>query len=878
MVKFDIKTFAAATGRSGSIADALGTTYGIPSCIMNLGKEALSMIPTEVLVPMRDQIEEAKDASTAVEKKTAAKLRADTGISEFAGDSGKYTLTSSSSKLGAESADGDSEFSLANLMGSIGTAISTGSQIYNNVQASVAQMEALEECLDKYAQLKSYSDGNAVGKVDSATADAIRVKAYGVAIESSLDSLKFQVSAQNSLDDIDSVIVDRIIDPSLEPVPLDTSSLSGGLTEEIFRLTAGPPRSTAGKIILSVDGLYFDSQTGGLEPALLELQSRVPSIENSNAWKLEFDPNLGGKGIPTTVAALDGYFNTIFDPNIIDDSPFLEPYYLQDITLQDIVGQKNRRLYDLSGQLTSFIDSGSSQALIDNSRQVMISETSQFVIKANKRKKQIELAVKMPNIYGKGQIYAPGSVPVNDFSYLEGVNFLFDVEQQRQITLKQDDVDSCVLPLETRFTQQIENNNQISLNHLLINRIGKASMIDNADASAAASISINEPISERGLISIYNLLSVRLSETNGIDYGVFNGANTGSSHNAQLVGDVSSTFTLGLGVPYLKGVANPSNSEVSSISSMGSYIKLPPKKEFQDLLYTREGATFESWVHIPAFSSYDLGADASGLYRLLLANENTGLKSSASAQEDILNLSFDNNLTTTNGLVFGFTRDRRFTKESMPSNLPADNLYNDSVLVLAPTLSYDISSAGFINSRAVDVCNSTSSWLGMTAPVSSTVNGVSLSSCEDEFCHIVLTLDPLNNSIKYYLDGVSIATSSYEGVFGISPVKKTPKIPSVFQENSFRYNSTYVSESSVAAAKVGPDLDDFFTPWIIGGGYTDGNPDGNFMGGEYGGKVSGLKGHVGSVKLYSRPLTDAEVLINYTASKNFFKNIAVSGI
>ena len=254
------------------------------------------------------------------------------------------------------------------------------------------------------------------------------------------------------------------------------------------------------------------------------------------------------------------------------------------------------------------------------------------------------------------------------------------------------------------------------------------------------------------------------------------------------------------------------------------------------------------------------------------------MRSDVSAQSDILNLSHDNNLTSTNGLVFGFTRDRRFTRKSMPSNLPANNLYNDSVLVLAPTLSYDISSAGFINSRAVDVCNSTSSWLGMTAPVSSTVNGVSLSSCEDEFCHIVLTLDPLNNSIKYYLDGVSIATSSYEGVFGISPVKKTPKIPSVFQENSFRYNSTYVSESSVAAAKVGPDLDDFFTPWIIGGGYTDGNPDGNFMGGEYGGKVSGLKGHVGSVKLYSRPLTDAEVLINYTASKNFFKNIAVSGI
>ena len=56
----------------------------------------------------------------------------------------------------------------------------------------------------------------------------------------------------------------------------------------------------------------------------------------------------------------------------------------------------------------------------------------------NKRKKQIELAVKLPNIYGRGQVYPPGNIPVNDFSYLEGVNFLFDVEQQRQIILKQD--------------------------------------------------------------------------------------------------------------------------------------------------------------------------------------------------------------------------------------------------------------------------------------------------------------------------------------------------------------------------------------------------------------------------------------------------------
>ena len=65
---------------------------------------------------------------------------------------------------------------------------------------------------------------------------------------------------------------------------------------------------------------------------------------------------------------------------------------------------------------------------------------------------------------------------------------------------------------------------------------------------------------------------------------------------------------------------------------------------------------------------------------------------------------------------------------------------------------------------------------------------------------------------------------------------------------------------------------------MLGGGYTDGNPDGNFMGGEYGGKVSGLKGYLGCTKFYSKPLTDGEVLNNYKASSNFFKNINVTDL
>ena len=48
---------------------------------------------------------------------------------------------------------------------------------------------------------------------------------------------------------------------------------------------------------------------------------------------------------------------------------------------------------------------------------------------------------------------------------------------------------------------------------------------------------------------------------------------------------------------------------------------------------------------------------------------------------------------------------------------------------------------------------------------------------------------------------------------------------------------------------------------------------GNFMGGTYGGIISGLKGYLGSFKMYSKPLNSEEVLNNYKAQMNFFKNI-----
>ena len=47
----------------------------------------------------------------------------------------------------------------------------------------------------------------------------------------------------------------------------------------------------------------------------------------------------------------------------------------------------------------------------------------------------------------------------------------------------------------------------------------------------------------------------------------------------------------------------------------------------------------------------------------------------------------------------------------------------------------------------------------------------------------------------------------------------------------------------------------------------------NFMGGQWGGKKSGLYGFLGSLKLYNRAITLEEVTANYTGQRGFFENI-----
>lgn len=903
MAKFDTKTFLELTGKGTSPIGALGTSFGMPSCMVNLASEAggalLNLLPSPVLRAVRSSTANGAARADDVTKALSAKLRAFTGIIEYDTEDGIFRFVSDSSRNGLDSDEGGVLNALGGFLAAAGAVAGFAGKMYTNYQSTVAQINSISDCIKSFKEYLDYTGGNAgdrkaeLAALDPDAYQALLDSQFGSDVAYMEDAINFKLKAENQLRAIDSVLSARRKDPSLEPeFTSDYADLVNGaglkieteptvVTEEVFRLDYGPPLSKSGRFVLSIDGLFYDSQTSGIVPALLEIESRKEEIPTGNLWSLEQDPNLGGRGIPTTISDLQYYVNTILDPNIIDDSNPLLRFYNQDNIYLDLVGQKNRKIFDVSSNLAGIEASGGSEALIANLRQVMLSEASHFIHKINKRKKQIELAVKIPVLYGKGSIYEPGQIPVNDFSYLEGINFLVDIEKQRSITINQADVEGVVLPLEVKYTKQIDSVDPIVFDHLLINTIASGTIVSNPSGLSGPSISVNQAVVGEGLFAMYNYLTLSSTQASSTNYRLHNSSSKGIDYNAKLVGQTSSILDLGVGIAYFDGVAKVNPNDTSEVSALGSFAVLPEKREFQDFLYSRNGATFETWIHMPEldgqYYGFNTDADTFGLYRLILANENTGSTSSTASQDDITRLRRDNSSSNVRGLIFGFTRDRRFTQGAEPSNAEDDNRVERACLVLAPTQSFDSSSVGFIHNNLID-CNTLNSWHGMSIHTSSVINNKSLSTCGLEFCQLALTFNPNRNKISIYFDGTLLATSSYQDVFGVNPMVDMPNIPSFKKLNSFDYAEANLASACADSVKNSLRTGSYFTPWILGGGFTDGNPNGNFMGGEYGGTISGLKGYLGATKFYNRPLEPHEVLNNFDATKNFFKNIDVPNL
>lgn len=890
-MQFDIKKAAAVLGSGPGITstpvDAIGMAFGIPRCLVGLSKDVMRALPSSVIQDVSKSLQEGRDFATDRTKDIVKKIFLNTGIIEFDTETGLLRLVAADSSYGLDS---DYQQGLEGL-NAIVSAAQAGATMWRNIENIGDQVQNIVGCIGKLKDANRFASTNSSLLRSGVDYDSSAIQSveeqYELEIAQVKSASNFIASANSTLRLASEVLRERIINPALEPVFVEDPIFSGTTfsqtpdgqpdeeSETIFDLVYGPPRSKKGTFILSVDGLYYDT---GRED-VYDISAIVPSDRiplAGDRWKFEQDPNLGGKGDAVSIKSLNRFFSTIFDENIIDDSEDLAPFYENDHFLQTLISQKDKHIYDLSSEISKLeaLD-GSGDAMVINLKNSLASQTARHFEKINKRKKQIEIAIKAPSYYGEGAVFNTSSdIPINDFSYLSSVRLPLALEKQKKLVFRQGEVSSIVLPIRPTFVTSESRGEAVNMDHLVVPNIGKGSIIRSAssyDSSNATVLSLTDNITTDKLSIIYNFLEPEVLSNPGSDtYQVLNCATFTLSGNGQMIGKSSpQTFPSGLSIPYFEGIGD--FSTVNYISSVGSYVKLPDISPLRNLLYTADGCTFDFWVHMPDLSdSAWTNNGVSSLHRLVLACENNG-GGITYDEPNRMPPFFGSNVVR--GMTMGFTRDRQITLGLDPSDEEGDNLTSSSLgFYLAPTQSVNVSDVTFINNQSIDnECPSTEGWHSLFVPASSVVNGKSFLDSSASFMHVSVAISPKNNKVDLYLDSNLMATSSMHDVFGVNPYT-TPAIPS-FHADSFNYSVSTMGESSPLAN--GPSLNNFFTPWILGGGYTDGNiDDGGFMGSNSGLR-SGLDGHLGSFKIYTKALNSIEVLKNYNAQKDFFKNIVI---
>ena len=729
-----------------------------------------------------------------------------------------------------------------------------------------------------------------------------------------------------------------------------------------------PPLSTKGKFILTKTGIYYDSVRGGIEvpdnlEELVECSTIVPP--DSMRWMFDYDPNCGGRGESVTLKQFNEWANTVFDieNSVVEENPDIQAYYKEDRFLQQLIGERNRHLYDLSSYLQDLTDSyckvggtkdftvtteaaceakdgtwyvgyGEDSALYVNQRQSIIAQQSLHENKITRRKKQIQICVLLGG-------FEKGEIPINDFSFLNDRGITIPEAAQSNLIFNPGEVSSVVLPIDTKLaiTSGTEGAPSLYIEHLLVPPIGQGAIISSPssiDGSGGSILSLTNGIVTTELIACYDFLNGNITTVpNSTVYEELNVAvQKGTETNAQLVGSsFDFVYPSGVGIPYFGGIcsfasANPvlvqdqfvqpgavSSQLLQSPYKPLSYMRLPSQTDsFESLLYRKSGFTIDTWVHVPTLASstgdgetplgWDNTVGASSLHRIILGNENRGGDYTVT---DLERLETFQDLNSVKGLLMGFTRDRRFTKNLPPSNLPVDNPVDEDLkFYLAPTRSVNTSSVTFIPRASLNCCTVFDTlasldnpngyrYLGAILPVSAGTEGNKIRDCSSTFQHIVVTANPKDQgTVKIYCNGKLLLSQGYIDTFGF---KNSPNIPSPVDSSSFYYKTVYpdLPKKRPEFVTSGISRNDFwhwdqpsngrYTPWIVGGGYTDGmtnvefgqpywsSDKMNFLGTDDGGLRSGLQGFLGSFKLYKRDLTSDEVLKNYNTQRGFFKNI-----
>ena len=881
--------------------------FGVPGCLIDLTAEMARLLPGDILGNYATGLKQGRESAQNHIASITKKVFRDTGIISFNTATGTIEFFS---KANASNSPG----ALGGITAFAGNVAGFGQALWENVEAGIAAVNQISDCVDEVKDWLSQSTANQTAGSSPSFASQTEQQNAATAIQQSNDYI---ASVNAALQIIENELLEREKDPLREPI-LITDGISADPDEEpepIFRLVYGPPKSKSGQFLLSIDGIYYNSQTSSYAMGDVPTQADIGFVPAPDRWTLDHPANLGGKGKGFSMKQVNQYVGTIFDINKIDNTETLQTHYKADTLYNQLIGQKNVAVDNLKKQKADLIASGyaADSAIVYNMDQNIMSVISEYDFKINKRKKQIEVAVKAPDFFGLEQPFFPGHIPVNDFSFLSSLNLSVEVAAQRDLTFDHGEVKDIILPIKPIFVKAKDSEYRVQISELEVADVGTGALTDYGDVSSVEEtiLFITDEIQTSGLVASYSFLLPNV-ETSGSSM-IFNSLNDHGDAgylNAQILGSsASSVFLSGVSIPKLKGICQfgspVSGTAKGAPETLGSVVRLPDGPELQNLMYNNTGCSFDFWIHMPKFGQANnpyekdngatpvINAESSewvdfNYYKIILGNENIGGTYKADATQ-VTNV---NGTQVVKGMLMGFSRDPQIVRDTTAVRgstfdigdsfgVDTSSTVSSMAFFIAPTQSVNGNDVEFIRKGSCN--NLEGEYCKFKVSTSATTeSGYGLSSLSSGFYHMSVTMDVQEDDLSLYLNGELLESSSYSEVFGIET--KTPaKLPTFIAQQESSNPSFYYKEANLlgsaspikdAVFHSGPQTNTYFTPWIIGGGWTDGIPEVGFMGTGHG-LSSGLGGHVGSFKVYSRPLNTTEIISNYNAHKNYYKDIDV---
>ena len=268
MVSFDLEKFASMKGEGQGLLDSVGSSFGVPSCLMNLAKDALGALPMGMLQDILGSAKEGKADALDYINEITEDFFLKSGILQMASEGGVWKFISDSLAWGFDDDKLKGLGDVGKWLGYVDAVVELGGELYKNLSFAWEQIKDMKECISGYMDFLSMDEG-VPGPPPNKDAEAFKEfldNEFADVQQQRLGAEAFIIDADRLISDVQSIIKERQANPNLEPIFFDVPEIAGSdfptqlpedleEVESLFDLVFGPPKSTEGQFLLTADGL-----------------------------------------------------------------------------------------------------------------------------------------------------------------------------------------------------------------------------------------------------------------------------------------------------------------------------------------------------------------------------------------------------------------------------------------------------------------------------------------------------------------------------------------------------------------------------------------------------------------------------------------------